>query len=42
MLSLLLLIQFKSNNNYTKGMSEFTEEKKRKNYTNHMTKLEYL
>ena len=30
MLSLLLLIQFKSNENYTKTTSEFTEKKREK------------
>ena len=43
MLSLILLIQFKSNDNYIKTTSEFTEDKKRKkrkNNTNHLTKLE--
>ena len=40
MLPLLLLIQFKSNDNYTKTTSEFTEEKREKNNMNYMTKLE--
>ena len=40
MLSLLLLIQCKSNDNYTKTTSDFTEEKREKNNTNYMTKLE--
>ena len=40
LVTLLSLIQFRSNDNYTKTTPEFTDEKREKNNKNYMTELE--